>query len=378
MKGKYLIIALIINLLNINTANSQDKFSVFIDTTDNALDLSKYLYDLNGFLPIPTLITEPAVGYGGALAAVFFIPKEKKDRDVNKFQMPDIIGAAGGYTENGTWFGGAGYMGFWNKDRIRYRGVIGYVNANLKFYGKDGGILENKPLKFSLSGTLLLQQMVFRLGESNFLLGGKYQLFSSTTKFLEDSEYLPTDGISKKLTSSGIGLIAEYENLNNILSPTSGIRSNITYDQQLQFIGSDFNAGRISFFTHYYLPIKDKWVSGFRVESQLGFGDNPFYALPFISLRGVPAMRYQGDLIALLETEQQYMFSKRWSAIAFAGIGSTFNIEDEIAKGSNAWNLGVGFRYLIAKALGLRMGVDVAKGPEDWGVYIVAGTSWLR
>jgi len=38
------------------------------DTLDNAFDLSYYLYDLHGFLPVVSPITEPAVGFGAALA----------------------------------------------------------------------------------------------------------------------------------------------------------------------------------------------------------------------------------------------------------------------------------------------------------------------
>ena len=375
-KLKYIILIYLLASLP-NNINAQQKQRVIIDTLDNALDLSHYLYNLHGFLPVIAPITEPAVGYGASIAAVFFIPKEK-DANSTKFKMPDIVAVTGGLTENGTWFGGAGYIGFWNDDKIRYRGIAGYVDAKLAFYGNNSPILEKKPIIFTLSGTLLLQQAVLRIGESNFLLGGKYQYFNSTTTFLEKFEGIPTDKKSTDITSSGIGVIFEYDNLNNIMSPTSGLRSNITIDQQYEFLGSDFNSGRVTFFTHYYLPIYERWISGFRLDTQLGTGDNPFYALPYISLRGIPAMRYQGELVGLIETEQHILITKRWSTVAFAGIGRTFDLEDELYKTNTAWNAGVGFRYLIARALGLRMGIDVARGPEDWAVYVVVGTSWLK
>ena len=360
-----------------NMVIAQQKQRAIIDTLDNALDLSHYLYNLHGFLPVIAPITEPAVGYGASLATVFFIPK-KKDPNSPKFIMPDIVAAAGGMTENGTWFGGVGYIGFWNEDRIRYRGIAGYVDAKLKFHGNNNPILDKYPLNFTLKGTLLLQQLIFRLGDSDFLLGGKYQYSNNTTIFLENTENIPTDKKNTSITSSGVGLIFEYDNLDNMMSPTSGLRSNFTIDQQFELLGSDLNSGRISFFTHYYIPINKRWISGFRVETQMGTGDNPFYALPFISLRGIPAMRYQGDLIGLIETEQQIQITKRWSTVAFAGIGSTFKLQEEIDKTDTAWNAGVGFRYLIARTLGLKMGIDVARGPEEWAVYVVVGTSWLK
>jgi len=38
----------------------------------------------------------------------------------------------------------------------------------------------------------------------------------------------------------------------------------------------------------------------------------------------------------------------------------------------------VGFRYLIAREHGLHMGVDLARGPDGWAVYVVFGSAWLR
>ncbi len=356
---------------------AQKKQKALVDTLDNALDVSYYLNNLHGFLPIISPITEPAVGYGAAVAGLFFIPK-KQTAD-KKFQMPDIVGAAGGLTQNGTWFAGAGYAGFWNEDRIRYRGVLGYGDVKLKYYGKGDGIFAKYPTKFRLKTYFLLQQAIFRLGKSKFLLGGKYQLMKTDVTFFEDSEIPGINPIDKELVNSGIGLVTEYENYNNLFSPTKGLRINLTYDQYLEVLGSDRDFGQFTFFTHYYQPvISNSWIAGFRFELQLATGDTPFYMLPFISLRGVPAMRYQGELTALIETEQEVMITRRWSIVAFGGYGTALKSLDEMNEGSSAWNAGTGFRYLIARLFGLKMGIDVAHGPEQWAVYVVVGSAWMK
>ena len=51
----------------------------------------------------------------------------------------------------------------------------------------------------------------------------------------------------------------------------------------------------------------------------------------------------------------------------------TLNCSDP-SRPVNAW--GVGFRYLIARRLGMYMGADIAKGPEDTAFYIQAGSAW--
>ena len=45
---------------------------VFKDSLDGAFDFSNFLMEVNGFVPVPYIITEPAVGgFGGALGLVF-------------------------------------------------------------------------------------------------------------------------------------------------------------------------------------------------------------------------------------------------------------------------------------------------------------------
>ena len=177
------------------------------------------------------------------------------------------------------------------------------------------------------------------------------------------------------LWNSGVSLITEFEKLNNILSPTKGVRIHASYDQNLEFLGSDRNWGKFNIFSLLYIPVNEKWVSGFRAESLIATGDIPFYAKPFVYLRGVPALRYQGDYTILAETEQLYNITPRWGILGFTGIGAAFNNSksEELV-----WNAGGGFRYLISRLFGLKMGMDVARGPEDWAVYMVFGSSWLR
>ena len=148
-----------------------ERHKPFKDTVDSAFDISYYLYNLHGFLPVPSIITEPAVGYGGILAGAFFIPK--KNGKTAKFNMPDIVGLGGGYTENNTWFTGGGYFGFWKDDHIRYRGVTGYADVKLKYYGRGDGFLDEHPAEFTIRAFGFVQQAIFRLGESRLYAWGQ-------------------------------------------------------------------------------------------------------------------------------------------------------------------------------------------------------------
>jgi hypothetical protein len=355
---------------------SQSFFEKLKDSTDNALDLSYFLKDLHGILPIVSPITEPAVGYGAAAAMIYFISKDREEG--KKWLNSDMAGIAGGYTQNGTWFLGGGYLGFWNEDKVRYRGVLGYGDVNLKYYSKPIFGDKERSVEFNISSSFLLQQVIVRIHNSNFFLGGKYTFAKTHVEFSRHFDFPEIKPRDFELTNSGVSLISEYENLNNVLSPTKGMRIHLSYDQNLEILGSDRNWGKVNFFSHFYFPVSRNWVPALRLESQISTGDAPFYAKPFVFLRGVPAMRYQGDLTLVAETEQLININSRWGIVGFTGLGTAFHNLEDMNAGDLVWNAGGGFRYLIAKLFGLKMGIDVARGPEEWAVYVVFGSGWLR
>ena len=160
----------------------------FKDPTDGAFDTSNWLIDRKGFLPIPIIITEPAVGYGGGAALLFFhesvrdSQRERVEKEDAVLSLPpSISGIAGGYTENNSWFAGGGHFGSWNDDRIRYVGGLAWASLNLKFFGAGNiPVLDKRPLEFNIEGPFLIQELKFRIKRTNFFLGGRYTYLSST------------------------------------------------------------------------------------------------------------------------------------------------------------------------------------------------------
>ena len=67
-----LILVVILNILVMHSACANSFFDQFFDPLDGQFDTSDWLQSNSGFLPVPIIITEPAVGTGLGLAAVFF------------------------------------------------------------------------------------------------------------------------------------------------------------------------------------------------------------------------------------------------------------------------------------------------------------------
>jgi hypothetical protein len=78
------------------------------------------------------------------------------------------------------------------------------------------------------------------------------------------------------------------------------------------------------------------------------------------------------------ETEWRWDFTNRWSAVGFGGAGKAIQENYTFSESPWRWAGGLGGRYLIARKLRLRAGIDVARGPEEWAYYIVLGSYWAR
>jgi hypothetical protein len=387
----YFVSILLWILIFIPSANAFSFFDQFIDPYDGKFDTSGWILDKKGVLPVPIIITEPAVGYGGGVALLYFHAQkdapeiaaaEKKYRENKEAKKPalppSISGIAGLGTENGTWGVGGFHFGSWKRDSIRYLGGLAYPSVNLTFYGDRNRPVSSGGLGYNLKGFFLLQEVLFRIKSSHFLLGPRLIYYNADSKF---DLQLPVTGIDPwelNLRSYGVGLKAAYDSRDNIFTPNTGINADIT--TLFYTVDNDITSSKNYRMTDavsrmYWQPFTDI-VLGWRLHGGFSSGDVPFYALPFIDLRGIPAMRYQGDNVLVTEIETRWNVNNRWSMVFFGGVGRTADSLSDFSDSENRWAGGTGFRYLIARVLGMYTGLDIARGPEDWAFYIQVGSAW--
>ncbi len=351
----------------------------FVDPEDGYLDTSKWLITKKGFLPVPIIITEPAIGYGGGMKLVFFHGKLAGSKSKTSRHVPPSISVVGGaMTENGTWFTGGGHFGVWKEDHIRYVGGIGYGSINMDYYGLAGSGI-SKPISFNTEAGVLYQQIEFRLGESDFLAGVGYSFIDTRNDF-DVSGLIPVPGIPDikfDSRSASVSLILDYDSRDNIFTPNDGLSARLKTSFYNDAFGSDNNFFRLRFFGKYYTRFADKWVLGLRGEALAVDGDVPFYMNPFIDMRGIKAMRYQGKQTVLGETELRWSFHPRRAAVVFGGAGKAYGKFSD-RDSDVIYTRGAGLLYLIASKLGLQMGFDIARGPEDTAFYIQVGNAWQR
>jgi hypothetical protein len=127
-----------------------------------------------------------------------------------------------------------------------------------------------------------------------------------------------------------------------------------------------------------WLPIGEKVTFGLRADYQWASTGTPFFLRPYIELRGVPAMRFQGDEMASIEGEVQWRVRGRWSAVAAAGYGAARTSNNLFTHTKDVTSAAVGFRYLLASKFGMHAGLDVGFSSEATAIYIQLGNAWFR
>lgn len=355
----------------------------FVDPMDGKFDVSNWLLEKKGFLPVPIITSDPAIGYGGGAALLFFHESEsdeeasdESDKDAPLSLPPSVSFAAGFYTESESWAGAGGHFGSWKDDSIRYIGALGGVSLNMKYYGAGLSSDANQnPFSFSLDGLFLFQELTLRYKDSNVFLGARYTFLNTDNTFDYGTDLIP--GVSQDTLSSkdaGLGLIARFDNRNNLFSPSSGMLNELIISRFDTFLGGDFGYTQVAAKSLSWWQLLPRLNLGVRIDGRYTSGDAPFYALPYIDMRGIPALRYQGESVLVTEIETRWDLTDRWSLVGFVGSGWTDSGQEDEQNYSAEIAGGGGFRYLVARKLGLRTGFDIAVGPEETVFYIAVGS----
>jgi len=379
LAGRSLAIALLLTVVASHLATAQKRLDAFRDPDDGRPDLSEYLLTRKGFLPVPIIITEPAVGYGGGLAVAFFSQSlaEAAGGRVGRIVPPTIAAGGAFYTSNGSYGGALALFHPFRNDRWRYLGALGGASLNLDFFGFDpDGPLADTPIAYSIDPLFLLQRLQGRVGKSDLFVGLQYAYLHTTSTFEGD---LPADVPERdlELTLGGLGGRLEYDSRDNLLDAKRGMDIVVNGTWYASAFGSDRAFGRYEVQGLFYGQPTTQWGYGLRVETRLASGDPPFFAKPFLSMRGVPSGKYMNDVSLLGESELRYSLDGRWTLLGFGGAGRVAETLGDLGDAPTVGAGGTGFRYLIARKLGLGAGLDFAFGPDgEFAVYIQTGGAW--
>lgn len=335
------------------------------------------------FLPLPIFITEPAIGEGLGAALVYF-HKEKKDDRLNATTgraltktgkrlkpPPTATGIFGAYTNDDTAIVGIGHSNSFMDDRYRVLGVTAETRVNSQLY------LADRAFDFTLEGNLLFASLKTRLGDSNAFFGITTSYVDANIDFTTGfTKFDNTSLLDFNFVDVGLAVSLIYDIRDNTLMPTSGYIVDLTTWRYDETFGGDFDYQKHILKGSTYFDFAENYVLGLRLDLSSSDGDVPFYAEPYVKLRGIPALRYQGETAGAVEVELRRRLGERWSVSVFSGAGSNETRRDRTETDDDIRTLGFGLRFLALKEQDAWVGIDIAEGPEDTAVYIQMGNAW--
>ena len=334
-------------------------------------------------LPLPIFVTEPAIGEGLGATLIYFHrdddidkPRVSTAQDIGKTgerskPPPVATGIFGFYTNNDTAAIGVGHSNTFADDRFRLRAAAVEARINSDYYIGDQAI------GFQLEGNFLFSDLKTRIGDSGAFFGISASYANASNNFRTDLGEL--EGISLldfDFIDAGMAASLIYDTRDNTVLPAQGFLLELTRWQYNENLGGDFDYSTTRLRALWFHEFAERYVLGIRLDGTTADGDPPFYAFPYVRLRGIPALRYQGDTASAFEVEGRYLINDRWSASLFGGVGSVSIGEEQTESSDSIRTFGIGGRYLAFREQDAWIGVDLARGPEDLAYYIQIGSSW--
>jgi hypothetical protein len=337
-------------------------------------DGSSFLDQTYGFLPVVSPITEPAVGYGAA-GGLMFLSKSFGDAAAG-LGRPNITFVGGMGTASRSWGVFGADVRYWLADHVQTLFAAIYGSLNLDFYGiGKTDALKDHPLHYNLNPRGGLAQAKYRFGETNFWAGLNTRFMSTAVSFDAPQSTPELPDFDRTTNLGGVTALAVFDSRSNVFTPIRGTYAEVNAGA----FGAGAGAfGRAELLALQFFPLPFRLYLGLRGQFRTTFGPAPFYFRPYVALRGVAQMRFQGEEVAQLEAELRWQFWKRLSLVGFGGGGGAWTKFERFDSAQGVGAGGGGMRYEVARKYGIHAGVDVAASRDTVAFYIQVGSAWAR
>lgn len=335
------------------------------------------------FVAIPVINYNKSFGASiGAFASGFY--HAQKNDTISPLSTSSLFGMG---TTNKTWFAGQVNKFYLNQDKLRIKTFVGAGSINFQTFAEFPPFFDNIPID-GIIGTdddgvfvdyitdlwAAYVEALFRIRD-NVYLGGQLVYSHTFTEF--DLPLSPTEQIDQ----FGFGISFELDSRDSQFSPRLGKHSEISTLTFLEDLGSTNSYTRINLTYNHYFPLQERNTILARFYSDISVGDVPFSGQNVVGrddLRGYSSGKYRADQVYAVQTEYRKWFAERWGYVAFGGIATAVDSVGDMRFDSLLPAVGAGMRFLAIPKSKISIGLDVAVGKDDWGIYFRINEAFTR
>jgi len=317
------------------------------------------------FMPIPYVGYDRSLGFSvGAVPMLMFNPVDK-----DTISNSSLIGGLASYSTTKTWFVIGFGMFYLNENKWRISAAGGLGTVNYQFYldhPLGGWIPYESKANFAM---VKVERRIY-----DKLYGGITYIFADVITNLDN---LP---LTDSLRLNGLGLNLSLDERSNPYYPRSGYYTTLKFNSFPEWFGNKTLSQKIEFDYNHYFPIRgDKDVVAARLYTGFGLGDVSFNQQLIVmspDIRGYTQGAYRGDYLLALQGEYRWNFHKKWGAVGFAGVATVFEAINESDNGKLLPGIGTGIRFKAFEDTNFNVGLDIAAGIDDWGIYFQIGEAF--
>lgn len=330
---------------------------------------------------IPILMYNSSFGAQyGAMASSYFKLNSK-----DSISPASNIGFMGSYFQNDSYFSVLFSKMYYKEDNYRTKVGLGVANINFQTYLNINDIppelYQNYDIDddevvvdyntFSIFAYLEGTKKVY----DNLFLGLRFVFSNKKTEF--DTDNKPVEEVNL----FGFGLASEYDDRDNVFNPNKGQNAKFNTFSFLEGFGSSDQYHKIEMQYNKYFSLSSKSVILLRAFGIISVGDVPFSGKNIVSrddMRGYTNGKYRANQVYDIQTELRWNFYKKWGLVAFGGVAVATDDFSGTEYSGLLGSIGTGIRFKAIKSRNINIGVDVAKGKDDWGIYFRIGETFTK
>jgi len=320
-------------------------------------------------MPVLFYLPETGLGYGGLGIGTFRFKAEPIE------SYPSSVQLAVSYTSKNQLLIWAPYELYWDEEKWRFFGELGFYKYFYNFYGIGVDSQEENFETYEVDFPRL-RMSVLREIAPKFLVGAGYELDIYYNLNFDENGILDNSDVPGKNgagTISNLGLLAVYDTRDHVFQPTKGFFIQAGAFSSIDFLGSSFSFSKFSLDSRYYQKIKGKHILAGNVFVANSGEGTPFFSLNYLGTnnrsRGFNDRRYLDNAELSFAMEYRFPISGRFGGAAFGSSGTVAGDFSSLFSSRYRNAFGAGVRYTINKKDGIRVRVDYGLSKEGGNLY---------